>query len=125
MSELLDRYMEGWTKGDAEMLLGACAEDYVYDDPIDGRFTKADIGAYLESLPEGSLEFADVVSGEIGGLETAWCWYRLNAPTGSAVVSQEGAAVTKVGPDGVHSSKVTYYEREPQIVRGATEAEAA
>lgn len=116
MSEHFDRYMEGWVKGDVEMVLSACAEDFVFDDPIDGRFTKADIGAYLESLPEGALEVTEVVSEEIGSLETAWCWYSLKAPAGSAVMSQEGAAVAKVGRDGVHSQKVTYYAREPQIV---------
>jgi hypothetical protein len=42
--------------------------------------------------------------------------WSLEAPTGATVVSQEGAALAKVGPDGVHSQKVTYYAREPHIV---------
>jgi hypothetical protein len=120
MSEQFDRYMEGWVKGDVKMVLSACADDFVFDDPIDGRFTKADVGVYLESLPEGALEVTDVVTEEAGGVETAWCWYNLEAPTGSAVVSQEGAAVAKVGRDGVHSQRVTYYAREPQIVPAAS-----
>jgi hypothetical protein len=32
------------------------------------------------------------------------------------LVSQEGAALAKVGRDGVHSQKVTYWAREPNIV---------
>jgi len=116
MSEHFDRFLEGWTKGDVEMLLSACAEDFVFDDAIDGRFTKAEFPAYFDSLSEGVLKITDVVTEEIGGLETAWCWWSLEAPTGATLVSQEGAALAKVGRDGVHWQKVTYYAREPHIV---------
>jgi hypothetical protein len=117
MSEHFDRYKEGWIKGDLEMILSACAEDFVYDDPIDGRFTKAEFPAYFESLPEGVLEVTDVVAEEIGGLETVWCWW--------ASESQEGAALAKVGRDGVHWQKVTYYASEPHIVPAASRAETS
>jgi hypothetical protein len=116
MSAHFDRYMEGWVKGDVEMLLSACAEDFVFDDAIDGRFTKAELPAYFESLAEGVLNVTDIVTEEIEGLETAWCWWKLEAPSGAIVVSQEGAALAKVGRDGVLSQKVTYWAREPNIV---------
>jgi hypothetical protein len=116
MSKQFDRYMEGWLKGDAEMILSSCAEDFIFDDAIDGRFTKAEFPAYFESLRDGVLEITDIVTEESGGLETAWCWYRLKSQPDSALASQEGAAVAKVGPDGVHSQRVTYYAREPQIM---------
>jgi len=116
MSEHFDRYMEGWATGDVEMLLSACAEDFVLDDAIDGRFTKAELPAYFESLGDGVVKITDVVAEEVGGLETAWCWWSLEVPTGTALVSQEGAALAKVGSDGVHWQKVTYYAREPHIV---------
>jgi hypothetical protein len=77
MSEHFNRYIEGWVKGDVEMILSACAEDFVFDDAIDGRYTKADFPAYFESLREGVLEVTDVVTQETGDLETAWCWYNL------------------------------------------------
>jgi SnoaL-like domain len=118
MSEHFDRYMEGWTKGDVEMILSACADDFVFDDPIDGRFTKAEFPAYFESLREGVLEITDVVAEEIGGLETAWCWYSLKPQPGAALVSQAGAALAKVGRDGVHYQKVAYYAREPNLAPG-------
>jgi hypothetical protein len=54
MSAHFDRYMEGWAKGDVEMLLSACAEDFVFDDAIDGRFTKDEFPAYFESWPRAS-----------------------------------------------------------------------
>jgi hypothetical protein len=116
MSEHFNRYIEGWTRGDKEMLLGACAEDFVFDDAIDGRFTKAEFPAYFESLAEGVLTITDVATEETEGLETAWCWWKMEAPSGGALASQEGAAVAKVGRDGVHSQRVTYWAREPNIV---------
>jgi hypothetical protein len=101
MSECFDRYKEGWLKGDPDMVLGACAEDFVYDDPIDGRFTIAEMRAYLQSVPEGAVKVTEVVSEEHDGLETVWCWW--------AMGDQEGAALAKVGRHGVHWQKVTYY----------------
>ena len=50
MSEHLDMYLEGFRKGDAEMILRALADDFVYDDPVGGRFTKAEFAAYLGEL---------------------------------------------------------------------------
>lgn len=117
MSEHFDRYIEGWIKGDLEMVLSACADDFVFDDPIDGRMTKAEFPAYFETQSEGVLKVTDVVVEEIGGLEKAWCWW--------AWRDQEGAALAKVGRDGVHSQKVTYYAREPQIVPGKSRAETS
>ncbi|MCJ7712588.1 MAG: nuclear transport factor 2 family protein [Chloroflexi bacterium] len=115
MSEHFDRFMEGWATGNVELLLSACTDDFVFDDAIDGRFTRAEFPAYFESLGEGVLTITDVVTEEIGGLVTAWCWWRLEAPAGTTLVSQEGAALAKVGRDGVHSQRVTYYAREPHI----------
>jgi hypothetical protein len=53
MSEHLEMYLEGFRKGDAEMILRALADDFVYDDPVDGRFTKAEFAAYLGELLAG------------------------------------------------------------------------
>jgi hypothetical protein len=50
MSSHLDAFLEGWRKGDADMILQAIADDFVYDDPIGGRFTKAEFAPYLERL---------------------------------------------------------------------------
>jgi hypothetical protein len=50
VKEHLDAYKEGWRRGDAEMIMAALADDFVYDDPLDGRFTKAEFAVYLEKL---------------------------------------------------------------------------
>jgi hypothetical protein len=53
MSENLDAFLEGWKRGDAEMILRAVADDFVYDDPIDGRFTKQEFASYLQEAFSG------------------------------------------------------------------------
>ncbi len=37
----VDKYIRGWMTGDLDMIQDACAEDFVYDDALDGRVTKA------------------------------------------------------------------------------------
>jgi hypothetical protein len=115
MSSHLDTFLEGWRKGDAAMILRAVADDFVYDDPIDGRFSKAEFAAYLEELLARDAEasgadagedfetITDVVRELKDGEETLWAWWK--TPT------EEGASVVKAGPDGVHSEKLTYYTR--------------
>jgi len=115
MSGHLDAFLEGWRKGDAEMLLGATADDFVYDDPIDGRFTKAEFAVYVEGLFSGGESASGAKAGEDfetitdqvrevkDGEETLLGWWK--TPT------EEGASLVKAGPDGVHSEKLAYYSR--------------
>jgi hypothetical protein len=107
MSEHLDRYLQGWVKGDVDMMVSACAEDFVMDDPVFGRFTKAEYRAYFEGQGEETAEFSEVVISEVGGLETQWGWYKQ--------ASFEGAFLNKAGPEGVHSTKITYFAPAPEI----------
>ena len=97
------------------MILWAAADDFVYDDPIDGRFTRAEFADYLEDLfggGEGTSGTAanedfetitDMVREVKDGEETLWGWWK--TPT------EEGAGLVKAGPDGVHSEKLAYYSR--------------
>ena len=115
MSAHLDMYLEGFRRGDAEMILRAVADDFVCDDPIDGRFTKAEFAAYLGELlggDEGSsgaaadAEFetiTDVVREERDGEVTAWGWFTTR--------TEEGAGLIKAGPDGVRLEKLAYCRR--------------
>ena len=45
----LEMWLTGWRTGDAEMILRSVADDFVYDDPLDGLFRKAEFAADLES----------------------------------------------------------------------------
>lgn len=108
MNEHFEVYKEGWIKGDLEAVLSACAEDFVYDDPIDGRMDKAQFGAYFRDLTEGGLVVTEVIGEKTGDDEMVWCWWSSD--------NWEGAALAKVGPQGLHWQKITYYAREPNMV---------
>ena len=103
MSEKLDTYLDGWRAGDPDMILSACADDFVIDDAVDGRFTKAEFGTYFGVQPEAPIEFSDIVTQEIDGQETQWGWF--------SMASQRGSFMNKADREGVHLTRVTYYSR--------------
>ena len=112
MGRHVDLWLEGWRKGDAQMVLSAVTDDFVYEDAVDGRFAKAEFAVYLEDLfatestPEGFETITEVVRSEKDGAETTWGWW-----TTLAAPQQEGAGLVKARPDGVYFERVAYYVR--------------
>jgi hypothetical protein len=53
MSEHLEAFLEGWRRGKAEMILRAVADDFAYDDPVDGHFPKTEFAAHPEEAFSG------------------------------------------------------------------------
>jgi ketosteroid isomerase-like protein len=113
MGTHVDLWLEGWRKGDAKMVLSSVTDDFVYEDAVDGRFTKAEFAAYVEELfaaeasPEGFETITDVVRSEKDGEETAWGWWKTLA------TQHEGAGLVKARPDGVYLERVAYYVNPP------------
>jgi hypothetical protein len=111
MGRHTDLWLEGWRKGDAEMVMSSVTDDFVHDDAVDGRFTRDEFAAYLEELfatestPEGFETIDDVVTVEKDGEETTWGWWRTLA------TPSEGAGLVKARPDGVYLERVAYYAR--------------
>jgi hypothetical protein len=109
MGRHVDLWLEGWRKGDAQMILSAVTDDFVHDDAVDGRFAKAEFAAYLEELfaaegtPEGFETITDVVTSEKDGEETTWGWWKTLA------TQQEGAGLIKARRNGVYLERVAYY----------------
>ena len=110
MGKHTDLLLEGWRKGDAQMILSAITDDFVYEDPVDGHFTRDEFEAYLEEIlgtgsTLGGFEaITDVVTVERDGEETTWGWWKtLVAPV------QEGAGLVKARPDGVYLERITYF----------------
>jgi len=109
----LEMWLMGWRAGDAEMILHSVADDFVYDDPVDGRFGKAEFAVYLDKMFASEAPFvtsagdtvfeeiSDVVVREQEGELTAWGWWQ--------TASVEGAGLVRVGPKGVRSEKTAYY----------------
>ena len=115
----LSTYAEGWTKGDADILLKALSDDYTFDDPNAGKIAKSEMAEYMSGfketirslrggdLPEPFLEVSEIVTQEEEGVLTAWCWW---AVPGTEI---KGSGLIKVGPEGVRSEVITYYTKLP------------
>jgi hypothetical protein len=108
MIEKFTAYADGWRRGDLAAILDACAEDFVYDSPTEGRFSKDEFAAYFKAtyvpqIPENGdlVTVTDIVCEEREGEVVAWCWWK--DPT------SEGAALASVGADGVRWQKVATY----------------
>ena len=119
-SEHLGTYAEGWTKGDAELILKAAADNFTFNDPNAGVIPKSEFAAYLEgmketvsslrggTLPEPFMELSEVVTKEEEGVLTAWCWW---AVPGTQI---KGSGLIKVESEGVQSEMIAYYTNFPE-----------
>ena len=115
-SDHLNRYAEGWTKGDAAIILESLDDGYTLDDPNSGTIGKADFGGYLAAFKDqvqgirgqttsALMEISEVVTQEDGANLTAWVWWAVpETPI-------QGSGLIKVGPNGVVSERLTYYTK--------------
>ena len=118
-SEYLGAYAEGWTKGNAEIILKAVTDSYTFDDPNIGIVPKNEFANYLAGMketvssirggemPEPFMELSEVVTEEKDGVVTAWCWWAI---PGTDI---KGSGLIKVGSEGVQSEVITYYTKLP------------
>ena len=118
-TDCLNTYAEGWTNGDAGMILSAVSADFVFDDPNAGHISKAEIVDYLSAmkatalslhggaLPEPFMQLREVVTDAACDTLTAWCWWEVPG------TPLKGSGLIKVGVDGVTSEVVSYYTRLP------------
>ncbi len=116
----LGAYAEGWTNGDADKIIGSLSDDYVLDDPNEGKAGKADFAGYIAGMKEAVasmrgedysgpfMELTEVTTREDGGVLTAWCWWSI---PGTAL---QGAGLIKVSDSGVQSEKLTFYTKLPE-----------
>ncbi|MDN3558160.1 nuclear transport factor 2 family protein [Halomonas maura] len=115
--EYLSAYAEGWSKGDAEMILQASADGYTFDDPNVGVVSREAFSEYLVTLkeavasqcngrvPEPFMELTEVLTQENEGVLTASCWW---AVPGTQI---KGSGLIKVDANGVRSEVITYYTK--------------
>ena len=127
-AEHLRAYAEGWTKGDADTILSALAEDYTFDDPNVGVVSREGFADYLAELkeaiasqahgrvPDPFMELTEVLTREEEGVLTASCWW---AVPGTPL---KGAGLIKADDSGVHSEVITYYTKP---VGGGSEGQAS
>jgi hypothetical protein len=110
LNDCYERAKKGWISGDIDLMLGAFADDFVYDDPIDGRITKAQFADYYRGLPDGELVFSDEVEQEAKGETSTWFWWAWKRP-GETGWAQEGSGLARSDANGLHSERITYYKR--------------
>ena len=115
----LGMYAQGWTNGDAAMILRAVSSDYTFDDPNAGKITRTAFTDYLSnlkntvrshrggSLPEPFMRLSEVVTQDEQGVLTAWCWWMVPG------TEMQGSGLIKVGTEGVRSEVVAYYTKLP------------
>lgn len=123
-SEALTAYYDGWSKGDAEMIRAAVTDNYVWDDPHQGRLSKADLGAFLPAFKETInrlrkdsasapyLSLSDWVFDRNQSITTAWCCF---AVPGTDI---RGLAQVRVGDQGVISEHRAYRTKAPGRTNG-------
>lgn len=108
----LNAYVEGWRSMNAERVLSALAEGFVFDDPaLPEPVTKATMAAYMSSWGDrakGSsgtwrYENSHEVAQDRDGILLRWKWWRF---TGSTL---QGTALTKTSDDGMLFERITYY----------------
>lgn len=113
------QYIQGWNTMNAELLVSAVADDFVFDDPAEpAPVTKADLADYMPCWPrkaaalgaEFDFEITDKVVRDEEGVLMEWYWWKL---IGTDV---EGSAVIKTTDDGVESERFAYF-RSPWPLR--------
>ncbi|RTQ99863.1 nuclear transport factor 2 family protein [Halomonas nitroreducens] len=116
-AEYLSAYAQGWSRGDADMILQATAEGYTFDDPNAGHVTREAFSEYLVTLkeaiaaqchgriPEPFMELSEVLTQEEAGVLTASCWWAVPGTT------LKGSGLIKVDANGVRSEVITYYAK--------------
>jgi hypothetical protein len=118
MTDRIDRYLRGWTTGDAALLLEHAAADFFFDDPHRGRIARADYAAYVAEIKAEAEGFragrkfqnfenlSDIVvkQGD-DGTATVWFWWEI---AGTPI---EGSSLVKIGKSGVLSETICYYGR--------------
>ena len=118
--DYLGRYAEGWTKGDAEIILSAASESFTFDDPNAGTISRENFTEYLAGLrevvaaarggevAESFMELTEVLTQETDGVLSASCWWAI---PGTDI---QGGGLIKVGGDGVESERIAYYTKLPE-----------
>jgi hypothetical protein len=113
--EYRERYLRGWYRMDAELLMSSVAPDFIFDDPAESEpVTRAMLPGYMQrwdrrmraaggnnqwTLTHESRQHED-------GLLIDWEWWQV---IGSDL---QGAALVLTSDDGVLLERITYFDRK-------------
>ena len=117
--DTLTAYCDGWSKGDAALIGAAVTDNYVWDDPQEGRLSKGDLAGFLpvftatinrrrtDSASVSYLSVSDWVFDRSQPVTTVWCCF---AVPGTDI---RGLSQIRVGDEGVISEHRAY-QTKPQ-----------
>ena len=117
--DYLNRYAEGWTEGEVNIIVDSLDNSYQLDDPNSGMISKAAFPEYLAGFKSqvdairgqsssAFLEVSEVITQEDQGVLTAWVWW---AVPGTPI---QGNGLIKVGDRGVVSERLAFYTKLPE-----------
>ena len=115
----LNRYAEGWIKGDAGAILSVLADGFEFDDPNAGKISKAAFLEYhaefkrqIEAIrgvsEDAWLDVTELVTQEEAGVLTAWVWWTVPG------TPFQGAGLIKAGDSGILSERLAFYTKLPE-----------
>ena len=115
--ELRELYIQGWYELDANKLIQAVTDDFLFDDPAaPAPIGKAALGDYMRRWDVRTRRLgadnlwilADEVRQDRDGILTDWEWWEL---PGSPL---KGMALVKTSDQGVLLERITYFDRGPE-----------
>jgi hypothetical protein len=108
----LKAYVEGWRSMNVELVLGALADGFTFDDPaLPKPVTAATMADYMASWEkrmrglsgDWHYENSEEVVRDRDGVLLRWKWWRF---TGTNL---QGSALTKTTDDGMITERIAYY----------------
>lgn len=118
MSKRVDfrkNYMQGWYQMDADLLLAATANDFVFDDPVEpGPVQREMLISYMQRWDKRTRALgADnkwILTHEMrndkNGILIDWEWWEVVG------TDLQGAALVLTSDEGVFLERITYFDRK-------------
>jgi hypothetical protein len=112
--ELRQRYIDGWYQMDVDLLLGATAADFIFDDPAEPEpVTRAMLAGYMQRWNRRANRLGGnnqwILTHELradkDGILTDWEWWEV------VDSGLRGAALVLTGDRGVFAERITYFDR--------------
>lgn len=112
--EFRERYMRGWYRMDAELLMSSVAPDFIFDDPAEPEpVTRAMLVDYMQRWDRrmraagGNNQWTLTHESrrDENGLLIDWEWWQVDD------TALQGAAVVLTSENGVLLERITYFDR--------------
>jgi len=116
--EFRERYLRGWYRMDAELLMSSVAPGFIFDDPVEPEpITRAMLVAYMQSWDSRMRDaggnnqwtLTHESRADENGLLIDWEWWQVDG------TDLQGAAVVLTSEDGVLLERITYFDRKVRL----------